>query len=148
MSHGTHTAIGQPSDRHDATLYCRDGVRVTQRWLTVDNQRYQIKELRNLRTARGDRRPMGARTVIPAAALMVVFVGATQCLAVDIWASVSGGMVLPAAVFAITAATRPQACELWADYRGLTVQLLWLDDREHFNQICRALTRARERSGW
>lgn len=147
MSNGTHTPVGQPSDRHDVTLYRRDGVRVTERWLTVETRRYQIRELRNLRTARGDRRPLGAHTVVPAAGLMVAFVGATQCLAMNTWASVAGGMVLPVAVFAIAAANRPTACELWADYRGLTVQLLWLDDREHFNQICRALTRAKERAG-
>jgi hypothetical protein len=65
----------------------------------------------------------------------------------NLWTSVAGGMVLPVAVLAIAAVSRPTACELWADYRGLTVQLLWTDDRERFNQICRALTRARERAG-
>lgn len=147
MSDGTHTRAGRPSARPDVTLYERDDVRVTLNWLTVDRQRYQIRELRNLRTARGDRRPVGAHMFIPAAGLMVAFVAVTQCLAMDVWASLAGGAALPTAIIAFAMANRPQACELWADYRGLTVQLLWLDDREQFNQICRALTRAKERTG-
>jgi hypothetical protein len=146
MSHVTHTRAGHPEDQDDVTLYRRDGIHVTLRWLTVDNRRYRITDLQNLRTARGDRRQLRASTLSFAAGLMVVLVVASQYLAVALLPAVAVGMVAPAAVLAIAAASRPHACELWADYRGLTVQLFWLDDRERYNQICRAITRAKERA--
>lgn len=147
MSNSTYTSLGHPGDQHDVTLYRRDGVLVTQRWLVVNSQRYPIRDLRNLRTAQGDRRQISNGTVIAAGTLLVVIIAAAQCLAVPALMAAAVGLLVPTAVVAIAVASSPRACELWADYHGMTVQLLWLDDREHYNQICRALTRARERQG-
>jgi uncharacterized protein DUF6232 len=144
VSNSTHTALGHPGDQHDVTLYRRPGVLVTRRWLVVNSQRYPIRDLRNLRTAQGDRRPIGSGTVIAAGSLLVVVIAVTQCLAMPALLAAAVGLVVPTAVLAIAVASAPRACELWAEYRGMTVQLLWLDDREQYNQICRALTRAKE----
>ncbi len=126
------------------TLYRRNGVHVTRRWLIVNSQRYAIRELRNLRTAQGDRRPIGTAAMIAAGSLLVVIIAAAQSIPIPPWVSMAVGLMVPAAVVLIAAANAPRACELWAEYRGMTVRLLWLDDRESYNQICRALTRAKE----
>src|SRR5215475_5804407 len=62
VSNSTYTAPGHPGDQHDVTLYRRAGVLVTRRWLVVNSQRYPIRDLRNLRTAQGDRRPISTGT--------------------------------------------------------------------------------------
>ena len=80
MSNSTYTSLGHPGDQHDVTLYRRDGVLVTQRWLVVNSQRYPIRDLRNLRTAQGDRRQISNGTVIAAGTLLVVIIAAAQCL--------------------------------------------------------------------
>lgn len=147
MSYPTEPRAGQPANRPSATLYQRGGIAVTQCWLTVANRRYRIDELTNLRTARGSRRPLKAFTFSAAGGLAVVLIAATQAFSISAWAGIAAALALPAVIIAIAAANRPQPCELWADYRGLTVQLLWLDNREHYNQVCRAITRAKERAG-
>ena len=144
MSNSTYTALGHPGDQHDVTLYRRNGVLVTRRWLVVNSQRYALRELRNLRTAQGDRRPIGAGLVIAAGSLFVTILAAAQALSIQTWVAAAVGLVVPAAVVLIAVATSPRACELWAEYRGMTVQLLWMDERENYNQICRALTRVKE----
>lgn len=148
MSNSTYTRLGHPRSRNEATLYRRNGVRVTTLWLVVGAQTYAVRELRSLRTAQGDRRrTIGIRTVIAAGSLLVVIIGATQNLSIPIWVAAAAGLVIPAAAVLIAMANAPRACELWADYRGMTVRLLWMDDREQYNQICRALTRAKEKTG-
>jgi len=41
---------------------------------------------------------------------------------------------------------RPRPYQLWAEYRGMTVALLWETNPERYHQICRAVLRAREQA--
>jgi hypothetical protein len=147
VSNSTFTTLGHPEDQHDVTLFRRNGIQVTRRWLVVNGQCYRVRDLRNLRTAQGDRRPISNVAVIAAGSLLVVIITAAQCLAASVLVTAAVGLLVPTAVLAIAATSTPRACELWAEYHGMTVRLLWLDDREQYNQICRALTRAKEWHG-
>jgi hypothetical protein len=97
------------------TLLRQPGIRVSGRWFIVGSRRYDVTELSHLRTVRGPRDPLTIRAVI------------------------TTGVVLAA-----IGRLRPRPFELWAEYRGMTVQLFYSDSEREYGQVCRALVRARE----
>jgi hypothetical protein len=40
----------------------------------------------------------------------------------------------------------PRSYEMWAEYRGLTIQLYYSDSERRYQAVCRALIRAREQA--
>jgi hypothetical protein len=118
---------------------------VTDRWFTVSGRRYAVSGLRNLRTARG---PADARlliTTIVALALLAAIVFLTAA-ADDITLRISSALIAMLPVGAALAAwrMRRQHFSLWADYQGETVEVFGTFDERQYNQVCRALLRARE----
>lgn len=120
------------------------GVRVTDRWFVVGQRRFDVTELHNLRTVRGPHHPMALRAGVCAGAgvaLTGLFARELQpvgvlgaVVAVAILAGIAVGFML----------RHPRAYELWADYRGLTVQLYYCDDERRYGAVSRAIIRARE----
>ena len=131
MSNSTFTTLGHPEDRARCDA-------VPPQWHTrspgagwwLTASATGIRDLRNLRTAQGDRRPISNVAVIAAGSLLVVIIAAAQCLAASVLVAAAVGLLVPTAVLAIAVSSIPRACELWAEYHGMTVRLLWLDDRE------------------
>lgn len=145
MSTRTYAQVGNPEDNQDPTLYERDGVSVTEHWLIVEDQRYQIRHLYGLRTARGSRNPPRTRAAIGAGVVLIMIALTARYLDGPGWIGAAIVASIPLAIVVIAAVRTPRSSEMWGEYRGRTVRLLWLENREHFNQICRAITRARER---
>ena len=126
------------------TFYDHDGIRITERLLTIGGRGYPVGHLRNLRVARepGDRI---ARRAAATAAMALLVVAATiryvPVSVVDVVAFVG----LPAVVAAVRARLVRPAYLLWADCRGATVQLYRSRDETEFGKISRALARASAR---
>jgi hypothetical protein len=125
------------------TFYDHDGIRITERWLSVGSRNYPVEDLRNLRVGRG-RGDRTARSAASAATLSLLAV-ATSVRQVPLPVSmidVVVSVVLPAMVAAARVRLVRPAYVLWADYRGATVRLYRTRDETEFGKISRALVRA------
>ena len=125
------------------TFYDHDGIRITERRLTIGGRDCPVGHLRNLRVAREP----GDRIARRAAAMAAVslFVVAATVRSVPLPMSVVDLVVfvgLPAVVAAVRARLVRPAYLLWADCRGTTVQLYRTRDETEFGKISRALARA------
>ena len=129
------------------TYYDRSGVSVTERWLTVAGRRYRVDGLANLRTARGPRDPfvLGASGVAGVAALALA-VASPSLRSVTHWAVALVLVTVPVVIALVAWKQRVRRFELWADYQGYEVQVLWTFDALRYGQICRAIVRAKEGS--
>lgn len=134
-----------PAPRPMRTYYQAASVRVTDRWLTVGDDRYAIAELHDLRTARGprDRLVLGAIVVAGSVAVLGA-VGMPYLHTMLAWAGVALFATLMACLAATTVRIRNRHYELWAAYRGADVLLLRTSDERAYGAITRALIRARE----
>jgi hypothetical protein len=56
------------------------------------------------------------------------------------------GVVLLGAIAQVINWRNPRSYEMWAEYRGLTIQLYYSDSERRYQAVCRALIRARERA--
>lgn len=125
--------------------------RVSGGWLIVADRRYAITELSRLRTARGRRDPLTMRAlalsgvVLGAIGAMLATTGSHPATAVT-YAAAVGVVLIPLTMAAIGHRMRPRQYELWADYRGMATRLLVSDSERQYNQVCRALVRAREQA--
>jgi hypothetical protein len=148
MSEHTQVKVGQPGENAGRVLYDQDGVRVTGRSLVVDGQRYDIRELRHLRTAWGPRSPLLGNAAIAIGALLVIAALAARYLDIRGWVGAGIVLALPLSGFGLAAAYAPRPSELWCEYQGYTVRILWTKDHSRYGQICRAITRAQEDLLW
>jgi uncharacterized protein DUF6232 len=146
MSQNTQLRLGQPENNGNRTLYDDGKVCVVGRWLIVDGLRYEIREMRHLRTVAGPRSPLRVNAGIAVGVVLVIIAMTARYLDTRGW--IGAGMVLsvPLGFWGFAAANGPRSSELWCEYRGYTVQALWVKGTDHYryNQICRAITRARE----
>lgn len=131
-------------------LYKHGGIEVTWEWLVINGFHYPVVELRNLRSARGARHPAAVRAILVS---MVALLGLAATLGLaEQPAGFSGGtylamgaaFVVPFLLAAVGDRVRPRGWELWADYYGITVRLLLIDNEHQYGQITRALLRAKE----
>lgn len=148
----TRNAIGPPEAlfaRHGSagqrTFYKEGEICVTDQWLTISGRRFAVTALHNLRTVREPITSLLiACTMI--ACVLVVAVAALAALAGEPMMIIGGPVVaaLPIGVALINWRTRRQYLALYAEYGDQTVQVLGVSDERRYNQICRALIRARE----
>jgi hypothetical protein len=122
------------------------GIRVTDRWFVVGQRRFDVTELQNLRTVRGPLHPMvlraGAGAMIGVALIGLFF------QQMQPWGA-AGATAAALAVGTIAVIINwrsPRSYEMWAEYRGLTIQLYYSDSERRYQAVCRALIRARERA--
>jgi Family of unknown function (DUF6232) len=146
MSQNTHVRVGQPGDNGNRTLYDDGTVRVIGRWLIVDGARYEIREMRHLRTISGSRTSVRTGAAIAAGAVAVIIAIASPYLGLSGWIALGLLLSVPLGLWAFAAGNGSRSSELWCEYRGHTVQALWVkgSDQRRYGQICRAITRARE----
>lgn len=145
MRHG----VRPPGDRTGSgnrTFY-RDGtISVTDRWLLTPARRYPIADLNNLRYSRQSAAsPVAAVSATMSGVLGVAaatFVVLTGDPAMMMIGPLAAG--LPLSVALVSWRIRRRFHVLYADFGGRTVRILGDHDERRFNQICRALLRARE----
>lgn len=129
-------------------LYRQPGILVTSEAFVVAGRRFPVRDLSNLRTARGPHDRLTMRSVLVTGAVLG---------SVGIALSFSGARMSPTAFLLLGAAAfvpialvsfghriRPRAYELWGDYRGMTVLLFSSDEEREYGQVTRALLRAQE----
>ncbi|GIJ50201.1 hypothetical protein Val02_70870 [Virgisporangium aliadipatigenens] len=127
------------------TFY-RDGdIIITDRWLTISGRRFQVAELVNLRAVRRPAHPMTVASTAMACVLVAAM--ATFVALSGEPALLFGGPLLvglPAGVAVMSWRLRRNDLTLFAEYGDATVQLVDDLEERRFNQVCRALIRARE----
>jgi hypothetical protein len=129
--------------RPTIAFYRRNGVVVTNRYLTVGARRYEIAELTDLRQARGTTHPgvvVGLVIAVAEAAFVAPFVGLLRSPAA--WLAAAVALVIPCLVGFYCARRWPAQYELLADYRGRQVIVFTTRDETEFGQMSRAIRRA------
>jgi len=122
------------------------GIRVTDRWFVVGQRKFDVTELQNLRTVRGSHHPMAVRAAI-CALLAVAGIGvfSTRLEPIGLAGLAVAAVLLGAAAVAL-GWRNPRSYEMWAEYRGMSVQLYYCDNERRYNAVSRAVIRARERA--
>ncbi len=139
----TRDGAGPPGHR-PPTYYSRDGVYVIGRWLVVDGHRYSIAELRNVRCTRTRPDPLAVNAGIGLALVAVVAVLTARFVGPPGWLAAGVALLVFGVLLLVGLRRRPRERELWAEYHGLSVRLLSMRNDERYNQVCRAVLRAKE----
>lgn len=143
-------AVADVPRRATQVLYRQPGIYVTSDWLIVAGQRFPIRELTRLQTARGPRDPVTARailvtgTVVAAVGLALGFIRDIGQVGAGTWLALGAAAFVPIVIAVIGQRMRPRSYELWGQYQGRTVLLLSTDDERQYGQVTRALMRAQE----
>jgi len=128
-------------------LFYRDAaISVSDRWLTVLGRRFAVSELHGLRTVREPQAGNGVVIMIGVAGIALASVFALAANVAST-ATIVAAPLLAALLVGAALATlrlRRRHFALYAEYRGRTVQVFGATDERRYNQICRALLRARE----
>lgn len=131
-------------DGMDRVAYNRAGVVVTGRYLEVHGRQYPIPELRHIRTVRGPHSDLTIRAGLVAVALMIGIARLWDRLGAAGWVGAIAVLTVPVALALIGTGLSRRPFEMWAQYHGMTVQLLWEPDPDRYYQILRAIHRVRE----
>lgn len=132
------------------TLLRLPGIRVTGRWFIVGNREYDVTELSDLRTVRGAHDPLTVKAVVTAGVILAAIgaalaaSSASHPIHLSAVPALGAALLVPVVLAWLGYRLRPRPFELWAEYRGLTVQIFYSDSEREFGQVCRALLRARE----
>ena len=129
-------------------LYRQPGILVTSEAFVVAGRRFPVRDLSNLRTARGPHDRLTMRSVLVTGAVLgsvgvaLGFSGAA--LSATTVLLLGAAAFVPIALVSFGRRMRPRAYELWGDYRGMTVLLFSSDEEREYGQVTRALLRAQE----
>ena len=139
-----------PATSPSTQLYHQPGILVTSEAFVVAGRRFPIRDLSNLRTARGPHDRLTMRSVLVTGALLAVvgvamsFTGALTRVGPAVFLFLGAAAFVPIALVSFGRRMRPRAYELWGDYRGMTVLLFSSDEQRQYGQVTRALLRAQE----
>lgn len=126
------------------TYYLRRGIHVTDHFLVVRGDRYEMADIHNVWMVRGPRKPMGTGVIV-AGMLAFALAFTWSCLMESAFSFTATLVVLSlSGLFLVIWRNSRRRYELWAEYRGDDVQVLIFSERETYGRICRAIVRARE----
>jgi hypothetical protein len=132
------------ADRIPTILYYRQGeVTVTNRYVRVGSDRYEVEELRELLRTRGSMHPgaMVGLLISVAEALLIVPLVITLRVPV-LWPLAIVALLVPSLVGLVCAQRWPAPYRLLAAYRGRWVIVFTSRDRDEFGRVSRAIGRA------
>ncbi|WP_229403162.1 DUF6232 family protein [Micromonospora okii] len=133
-----------------ALLYARPGIVVTADRFTVGRTTWEIVDLTHLHTTRGPHDRLAVRAValtaamIAALGLLLGFAGGLQRLTAGAYLTFGVLVPLPVLLAAAGDRWRPPPYELWGWHLGVEVLLFSSDDERQFDEVRRAVRRARE----
>ena len=133
-----------------APLYRQPGILVTNEAFVIAGRRFPIRDLSNLRTARGPQDRLTMRSVLVAVGALAVVglaLGATGDFTNRgpiVYLVLCAAAFVPIALVGIGRRLRPRPWELWGDFRGMTVLLFSSDEERQYGQVTRAILRAQE----
>jgi hypothetical protein len=127
------------------TFYRDADIIITDRWLTISGRRFAVADLTNLRAVRRPAHPMVVASTTMACVL-VAAMATFVALSGEPMLMVGGPLLvgLPAGVAVMSWRLRRNDLALYAGYGDATVELVGAMEERRFNQVCRALIRARE----
>jgi len=135
----------EPSPLDSVIFIDRYGVRITGAWLDVPGARYPVRDLERVWTGRGPRGTVSS--IVLVATGVVLSVGAV----VAARATTTGGRLVVVSLLALAMVAalsllraHPRPLLLNAVHQGHLSTVLETTDLTFFNQICRALSRARQ----
>jgi Family of unknown function (DUF6232) len=137
--------VPQGRRRPTVAYYRRNGVEVTDVYLTVGDERYEISALAHPRRARGALHPgvtVGLVIAVAEAAFIAPFVTVTHTPIALFGALVA--LSIPCLVGIFCARRWPALFELVVDYRGREMVVYANRNETEFGQVARAVQRALE----
>jgi len=125
--------------------YRRDGLVVTNRYVSIDGDRYAISHLTDLMRVKGGAHRGVAAGFITAAAGAAVLAGLASAIQRPfVWALVAVALIVPSIAGIVCAVRWPPRWELYGRYQDRTLPLFASRDHLEFGKVHRALMRAIE----
>lgn len=128
----------------DITFLDRNGIRITGCWMDISGRRYAVRELDDVWTIAGPWNPLALSSFKVLGVLGLLGAIVSPYLEPAAWVGLACVLSVPLAVGLVALRLRPRSHVLWADYRGRREQVYACGDQVWFNQVCRALNRARD----
>jgi hypothetical protein len=141
---GDRGHLSPDRDGIDRVAYNRGGVVVTGHYLDVHGRQYLLRDLCHIRTVRGPHSDLTINAGLVAMALLIGIARLWDRLGAEGWVGAMTVLAVPVVLAVVGTGLRRRPYELWAQYHGLTVQLLWERDRDRFFQIVRTIRRVQE----
>lgn len=126
------------------TFLDRNGFRITDSWFVTPVHRFAVRDLREVWAMSGPRDPIALHSAKAAAVVLVLGGLASPYLDFLGWLGFCVALAVTVVIGLAALRTRPRRQELWARYQGMALQIFGSDDPVWFNQVCRALNRARQ----
>ncbi|MFY1633497.1 DUF6232 family protein [Solwaraspora sp. WMMB335] len=132
--------------------YRQPGIRVTRDWFVVAGQRYAIRDIAQLRIARGARDRITARAVALVAvmlagiALVIGFTRGLDEVSAGAYLALFVAAFVPVGLAWLGDRLRPRPYELWGRHQQTWKLLFSSDEERQFGQVRRAVMRAQEAS--
>lgn len=128
----------------DITFLDRNGIRITGCWFDASGARFAVRDLRQVWAVSGPRDPVIINSAKAIGLVLVIAGLSAPYLDLAGWLGVGVVLAITVTVCLVAIRVRPRPQQLWARYHGLAVQIYDSDDPVWFNQVCRALNRARQ----
>jgi hypothetical protein len=117
---------------------------VTDSYVVVRGDRYEMADLDNIWMVRGPRKPMGTGVIVAGMMVFAVAMGWSFLARSALSGTAAAVILLLAGLLLVAWRNSRRRYELWAEYRGDDVQVLIFSEPETYGRICRAIVRARE----
>jgi hypothetical protein len=132
------------ADRIPTILYYRQGdVVVTNRYLRIGAERYEVAELTGLLRTRGSMHPGTLVGLVISAAEALLIIPLVMMLRLPVlWPLAIVALLVPSLVGFVCAQRWPAPYRLLGAYRGRWVVLFTARDRDEFGRLSRAINRA------
>jgi hypothetical protein len=127
----------------NVTFLDRNGIRITGCWFDTSGARFAVRDLRQVWAVSGPIDPIIVNSVKAICLVLVIGGLSTPYLDLAGWVGVGVVLSITVTVCLVALRIRPRPQQLWARYHGSAVQIYDSNDPVWFNQVCRALNRAR-----
>jgi len=137
--------LARPPD--NVTFLDRNGIRITGCWFDASGVRFAVRDLRQVWSVSGPVDPVVTNAAWAIGLVLVIGGLTAPYLDLSGWIGLGLVFTITVTICLMAIRLRPRPRELWARYRGFAVQIYGSDDPVMFNQVCRALNRARQQYG-
>lgn len=120
------------------------GIRVTDTYVDLEDCRYPVGELHDLRMLHTQLNDLALNAGLITAALLVVIARVADRLDSNGWIGAAAVLAIPLLLTIFGVLVKRREYVLLADYRGMTVVLGVMDRSYRFQQLARAIGRAQE----
>lgn len=137
--------LARPPD--NMTFLDRNGILITRSWFDTSVHRFAVRDLDEVWAMSGPRDPIAIYAAKATALVLVIAALAAPSMDAYGWIGVCVVLAITVGTGLVSLRMRPRPQELWARYQGYAIQIFRSNDPVWFNQVCRALNRARQVNG-